>query len=77
MKTLIMFLALIALLTSICFAAGDNYGVIQREWKRVEAQQKRQDEHFKAIERDAARAIQELNAETRHGKQKGTVPGGR
>jgi hypothetical protein len=60
-KGLVTVLAILCLLFTTELASargGANYrSTIDREWKEVEAWQKRQDERFKKIEREAERSL--------------------
>jgi hypothetical protein len=59
MKTLILSLALLVLLTSAPnVMAGGGYGsAFQEQWKAVQAQQKRDEARLSEIDRQAARVI--------------------
>ncbi len=63
MKRLTAILALIILLIPVPMAlsADSLRSELDRRWKRVEAVQKRQNETFRRLEREADRAMEPLN----------------
>lgn len=64
MKKLILMLALMAFLTPMTqvMARGNHRSALDQKWKAVQAWQKAQDARFKAIEREADRAIKSLES---------------
>lgn len=66
MKKLVTILTLLVFLVSVpvAFGRGNNRYKIDQQWKRVEAQQKRQSERFNAIEREAAAMIRGFTSES-------------
>jgi hypothetical protein len=66
MKKLIIALTLIVLLASVpfAFARGNHRSAVDQQWQRVEAYQKRQNERFKKLEREAERELRPLKGET-------------
>lgn len=67
MKGLITILAILCLLFTtqlVSAKGGANYrSAIDRKWKEVEAWQKRQDQRFKKIEREAERSLRGIRGQ--------------
>ena len=68
MKRVIAVLTLIALFVpvSIALARGNHRFAIDQQWKRVEACQKRGNERFKKLERDAEPMQRDTGSDQRH-----------
>jgi hypothetical protein len=64
MKRALAVLALIAFLAPghVALARGNHRFAIDQQWKRVEASQKRQNAQFRAMEREADRALNSINS---------------
>jgi hypothetical protein len=65
MRRIMLALTILAFLASApaAMARGNHRSALDLKWKAVQAWQKKQDERFKAIERDAARGIQSLRTQ--------------
>jgi hypothetical protein len=64
MRKLIIALSLLIIFASppLAMAAGGNtWSTLSQQWNRIQNSQKKQSEHFRVLEREAARSANDLN----------------